>query len=188
MALEPDTVSLGGHRPPELEDMTRRFKVSLALTLLVAMSELLPGMPLHTAVGAGVLTWVQLVLATPVVLWGGWPFLVRGWNSVKTWKLNMFTLIGLGAAYAFSVVATVMPGIFPDSFRSHGGTVGVYFEAAAVITVLVLVLVGQLLELRARRQTSSALTSLLKLAPTAARRVRDDGGEDDGALDEGEAP
>jgi Cu+-exporting ATPase len=187
MALEPRTVTRDEPPNPELVDMSRRLKLSIAptvLLLLLGMSDLAPGQPLQHAVSPATLDWVQLVLAAPVVLWAGWPFFQRGAMSLVRRSLNMFTLIalGTGAAYAFSVVATVAPGIFPASFRGMDGTVGVYFEAAAVITVLVLV--GQVLELRARGQTGSAIRALLHLAPKSARRVRDDGSEDDVPLDQ----
>ncbi|WP_405219804.1 copper-transporting P-type ATPase [Lentisalinibacter sediminis] len=187
MALEPEGVVTGEEDQSELRDMTRRFWISAAFTLplfLYAMGEMLPGQPLHGLVPAGLSQWLQLALATPVVLWGGWPFLVRGVQSVRTMNLNMFTLIGLGVsvAYGFSVVATVAPGLFPASFRDASGRVGVYYEAAAVITTLVLL--GQVLELRARRATSGAIRSLLELAPADARRIREDGTEEDVPLDE----
>src|SRR5438876_2650883 len=186
MALEPRTVTGEEETNPELVDMTRRFWISLTLTapvLLLAMAEMLPGQPLQQALSARLLTWLQLVLATPVVLWGGWPFFQRGWASLVNRSLNMFTLIaiGTGTAYCYSVVATLFPHIFPDSFRGHGGEVAVYFEAAAVITTLVLL--GQVLELRARSQTSSAIKALLSLAPKTARVLRDDGSEEDIPLD-----
>jgi len=153
MALEPRTVSLEEEENPELADMTRRFWSSLLLTvplLLLAMSEMLPGRPVYHALSARLLTWVQSVFATPVVLWEGWPFFTRGWASLVNRSLNMFTLIaiGTGTAYVYSVIATLVPGLFPDSFRTHSGEVAVYFEAAAVITTLVLL--GQVLELRAQ--------------------------------------
>ena len=187
MALEPQTVSLEEEANPELVDMSRRFWLSLLLTvplLLLAMSEMLPGQPVQHAFSARLLTWVQLLFATPVVLWGGWPFLTRGWASLVNRSLNMFTLIaiGTGTAYIYSVIATLVPDIFPASFRTHGGAVAVYFEAAAVITTLVLL--GQVLELRARSQTSSAIKALLGLAPKMARRLRDDGSEEDVPLDQ----
>ncbi len=165
---------------PELDDMTRRFTWSLVFTaplLLVMVGDLIPGQPLMDLVSPSWLNWGQLLLATPVVLWGGWPFFVRGWASVVNRHLNMFTLIalGVGAACAYSVVATVAPQVFPPSFHSHGGTVAVYFEAAAVIVVLVLL--GQVLELRARSQTSTAIRNLLGLTPKVARRVDADGSE-----------
>ena len=186
MALEPRTVTGGEERNEELEDMTRRFKIGLVLTvplLLLAMSDLIPGQPIQHAVSMRLLTLVQLVLATPVVLWGGWPFFQRGWASIVNLSLNMFTLIaiGTGVAYWYSVVATFFPQIFPASFRGHGGEVGVYFETSAVITVLVLL--GQVLELRARSQTSSAIRALLGLAPKTARVIRDDGNEEEISLD-----
>jgi Cu+-exporting ATPase len=173
MALEPRVVTLDD-RNPELDDMTRRFRWSLALALPILafmVSEVLPGQPLQRALRPSWLTWSQFLLATPVVLWGGWPFFVRGWASVVNRHLNMFTLIalGVGAAYVFSVVATLAPGLFPDSFRTHGNQIALYFEPAAVIVVLVLL--GQVLELRARSRTSSAIKKLLGLAPTTARRI-----------------
>jgi Cu+-exporting ATPase len=182
MALEPRTVSGEQGPDPELVDMTRRFWVSLVLTLpLLAgvMGDMLPGQPIRHLIPARPLAWAQLILATPVVLWGGWSFFTRGWTSIVNRSLNMFTLIalGTGVAWAYSVVATVAPGLFPESFRTHGGEVGLYFEAAAVITVLVLL--GQMLELRARSQTSSAIRVLLALAPKTARRVHDDGSDEE---------
>src|SRR2546427_5653521 len=170
MALEPMTVTADEGRNPELVDMTRRFWIGLALTvpLLTSMvGDRLPGEPLRHLISPRVSAWVQLVLATPVVLWAGWPFFVRGWASIVNRSLNMFTLIalGTGTAYLYSVAATVAPGLFPESFRAHGGEVGLYFEAAVVITVLVLL--GQVLELRARSRTSSAIKALLHLAPPA---------------------
>jgi Cu+-exporting ATPase len=186
MALEPQTVSAAEGPDPELVDMTRRFWIGLVLTLpLLAfvMGDMLPGQPLRHLIPGRVSAWLQLVLATPVVLWAGWPFFARGWASVVNRSLNMFTLIalGVGMAYMYSVVGTLAPGLFPPSFRPHGGEVGLYFEAAAVITVLVLL--GQVLELRARSQTSSAIRALLRLAPPTARRVRDDGTEEDVPLE-----
>jgi Cu+-exporting ATPase len=182
MALEPRTVSVEEEVNPELVDMTRRFWISLIFTVPLlgfVMSEILPGQPVKHVVSTRVITWVQLILATPVVLWGGWPFFARGWASLINRSLNMFTLIaiGIGTAYGYSVVATLVPGIFPASFRVHGGEVAVYFEAAAVITALVLL--GQVLELHARSQTSSAIKALLGLAPKTARRLQDDGTEED---------
>ena len=176
MALEPVNVSLEEQPNEELEDMTRRFRWSLALTvpiLLLMLDEFLPGHPLHARIDARLLNWIELALATPVVLWGGWPFFVRGWASLVNRHLNMFTLIalGVGAAYGFSVVATLAPDLFPHAFRM-GGAVAVYFEPAAAIVVLVLL--GQVLELRARSRTSAAIRSLLGLAPKTARRI--DGG------------
>ncbi len=186
MALEPMTVTADEGLDPELIGMTRRFWIGLALTapLLVFMiGDMLPGQPLRHLVSPRVTAWTQLVLATPVVLWCGWPFFVRGWQSLVNRSLNMFTLIALGTglAYAYSVVATLAPGLFPAAFRTHGGEVGLYFEAAAVITVLVLL--GQVLELRARSQTSGVIRALLGLAPRTARRVRASGGDEDVALE-----
>ena len=185
MALEPRTATLE-EDTSELDDMRRRFWVSAALSLpllALAMSEMLPGDPLRMAVGPGLVSWVQLALAAPVVLWGGWPFFVRAWYSIVTRNLNMFTLIGLGVAVAFiySLVATLAPQIFPASFRDHMGNVPVYFEAAAVITTLVLL--GQVLELKARSSTSAALRALLGLAPKTARRILRDGTDEDVPLD-----
>jgi P-type Cu+ transporter len=185
MALEPETATLNDGPNPELLDMTRRFWLGLILTVPVFVlgmgGDLLPG--LHRLLSDRVSVWVQLVFATPVVLWAGWPFLARGWASVRSRNLNMFTLIAMGIAiaWAYSVVATVAPGLFPPGFRMEGGTVGVYFEAAALITVLALL--GQVLELRARSQTSGALRALLDLAPKSARRIRGDGGEEDVAIE-----
>ena len=172
MALEPVTVTADTGPSPELADMTRRFWVGVALSvpvLLLGMGgDLFPA--IHDVISEKASAWIQLVLATPVVLWAGWPFFERGWTSVRTMKLNMFTLIamGTGVAWLFSVVATVAPGIFPDAFRMDG-VVDVYFEAAAVITTLVLL--GQVLELRAREQTSGAIRALLDLTPETARRI-----------------
>ena len=185
MALEPEEPTADA-ADPELADMTRRFWVSLVLTapvFAVGMSDLIPGQPLQHAAPAWALRWGQFALATPVVLWGGWPFFQRCWASIAALRLNMFTLIGLGTgvAYAYSVVATLAPGIFPPSFRGHGGQPAVYFEAAAVITTLVLL--GQMLELRARGRTSGALRALLNLAPKTARIVRPDGAEENVPLD-----
>jgi Cu+-exporting ATPase len=185
MALEPVEVTLD-EQNPELDDMERRFRWSVALpapVLAVMMSEFLPGQPLQHLVPPAMMTWSQFLLATPVVLWGGWPFFVRGWASIVNRHLNMFTLIalGVGAAYVFSVVATLAPGLFPASFRTHGDQVGAYFEAAAVIVTLVLL--GQVLELRARSRTSSAIRKLLGLTPTTARRIDDAGHETDVPLE-----
>jgi P-type Cu+ transporter len=187
MALEPLEISLEETGNPELDDMTRRFWIGAALTaplLALMVSEFLPLRWLQHAVAAPWLSWIQGALATPVVLWAGWPFFQRGWTSVRTRHLNMFTLIalGVGAAYSFSVVATIAPGLFPASFRGHGEAIGVYFEPAAVIVVLVLL--GQVLELRARSRTGSAIRALLGLAPTTARRVGADGAETDVPLAE----
>lgn len=186
MALEPVEFSEIEEENPELASMTRRFYASLALTLpvfAIAMGEMIPGNPLANAFAAPTLLWLQLLLATPVVLWCGWPFLERGWASLRSRHLNMFTLIvtGTGSAWLYSIVATVAPDIFPGSFRDSDGTVAVYFEAAAVI--ITLVLLGQVLELRARSQTGAAIRALLGLAPKTARRVNEDGSEEDVALD-----
>jgi Cu+-exporting ATPase len=185
MALEPRVVTLE-EKNPELDDMTRRFRVSLLLTLpilAVMIAEFLPGQPLHHALPSGLLNWLELAVAAPVVLWGGWPFFERGWASIVNRHLNMFTLIalGVGAAFAYSVVATIAPGLFPESFRM-AGQVAVYFEPAAVIVVLVLL--GQVLELRARSRTSAAIRNLLSLAPKTARRIDPDGTERDVPLEE----
>lgn len=183
MALEPRTVLPEDVPDPELKSMWLRFRVGLGLTvplLVLAMSDMIPGQPVQHAVPASVLAWAQLVLATPVVLWGGWPFFQRGWASVRNRHLNMFTLIalGTGAAYVFSVFATLFPHVLPQGLRTgHGGTAPLYFEAAAVIVTLVAL--GQVLELRARHATSGALRSLLSLAPPVARRMREDGHEED---------
>jgi Cu+-exporting ATPase len=184
MALEPRTVTLAETSNPELRDMSRRFWVSAALTLPIfaaAMAEMF-GAPLHRLRGGGP-QWFELALATPVVLWGGWPFFQRGWASVVNRHLNMFTLIalGTGVAFAFSAFATLFPGFVPASVRGHDGAVPVYFEAASVITVLVLM--GQVLELRARQATSGAIRALLQLAPKTARRLDDDGRESDVGLE-----
>ena len=185
MALEPRTATVEEDNA-ELNDMKRRFWVAVALSLplfLIAMSEMIPGDPARTLLGPRVSTWVSLLLATPVVLWCGWPFFVRAWYSLVNRSLNMFTLIGLGVgvAYVYSVIATLMPQIFPASFRDHMGNVPVYFEAAAVITTLVLL--GQVLELKARSSTGAAIRSLLGLAPKTARRIGPDGSEHDVPLD-----
>ena len=186
MALEPRTVTLEEENE-ELNDMRRRFWTSTVLTLpllVLAMSEVIPGDPVRSFLGGTSVPWISLALATPVVLWGGWPFFVRAWYSVVNRSLNMFTLIGLGVsvAYLYSVVATLLPQIFPASFRDHMGNVPVYFEAAAVITTLVLL--GQVLELKARSSTSAAIKALLGLAPKTARRIARDGSEQDVPLDQ----
>ncbi len=184
MALEPDVVSLDAPPNPELADMTRRFWIGLVLALPAIVLE----MGGHLAGGHGLIdptlsNWIQFASATPVVLWAGWPFFVRGWQSLITRNLNMFTLIavGTGVAYLYSVVGTIAPGIFPATFRGHGGAVAVYFESAAVITVLVLL--GQVLELRAREATSGAIKALLQLAPKTARRIGDDGADHEVEID-----
>ena len=186
MALEPRTVLQEEEENPELIDMRRRFKISLILTVpvfFIAMHGLIPGFSLRQFVSSDFLKWIELVLATPVVLWGGYPFFVRGWQSIVNRSPNMFTLIGLGVgvAYIYSTIATLFPGIFPASFKSHG-EIGIYFEAAAVIVTLVLL--GQVLELRARGQTGAAIRALLGLAPKTARRVKEDGAEEDVPLDQ----
>src|SRR5512143_2082643 len=186
MALEPRTVSLAEEENPELMSMTRRFWTGVVLSLplvIIAMRDYIPGLSLERLVSHTTLKWLELSLATPVVLWGGWPFFERGWTSVVTWSPNMFALIGLGVAiaYAYSLVAALMPGMFPDAFRGANGEVGTYFEAAAVITTLVLL--GQVLELRARSKTGAAIKALLRLAPKTARRVKD-GTEEDIPLDQ----
>ena len=186
MALEPRTVTLEEEKNPELVDMSRRFWIGVILTtplLIIAMGDYLPGRPLERLISMQTKGWSELVLATPVVLWGGWPFFVRAWQSVVNRSLNMFTLIGLGVAiaYAYSVVAKIFPDIFPESFRKEG-VVPVYFEVAAVITTLVLL--GQVLELKARSRTGAAIKALLGLAPKNARRIREDGTEEDVPLDD----
>ena len=187
MALEPRTVTLDGEENLELRDMSRRFWVSVALAapvLFLAMADMVPGRLVGHLVSARAVTWIELMLATPVVLWGGWPFFERGWQSIVNRSPNMFTLIalGVGTAYLYSVTATLFPGLFPDSFRGHSGEVPVYFEAAAIITALVLL--GQVLELRARSQTSGAIKALLGLAPKTARVIGDDGRESNVPLDQ----
>ncbi|MFW6322533.1 MAG: heavy metal translocating P-type ATPase [Guyparkeria sp.] len=184
MALEPETIGRDDGPNPELAEMTRRFWIGAALTLplfLIAMGGHLFGIDRWIAPQAN--HWIQLLLATPVVLWAGKPFFVRGWRSVVDRQLNMFTLIalGTGVAWAYSLIATVAPGLFPDAFRQSDGSVAVYFEAAAMITVLVLL--GQVLELRAREKTSGAIRALLDLAPTTARRIGEQG-EEEVSLDE----
>ena len=186
MALEPRTITAIEEENPELKDMTRRFWVSVILALpvfLLGMSDLLPGRPFERIASLNALGWIQLVLATPVVLWCGWPFFGRAWQSVINRSLNMFTLIGLGVAvaYVYSVIAKIAPEVFPLSFKEHG-VVPVYFEAAAVITALVLL--GQVLELKARGRTGAAIRALLDLAPKTARRIREDGREADVPLDQ----
>ena len=187
MALEPETVTAGEEDTGELDDMTHRFWVSAALSIplfIYAMGDLIPGKPFDSLLPSFWAPWVQFALATPVVLWGGWPFFVRGAASLRTINLNMFTLIalGVGVAYLFSVVATVAPGIFPAAFHGMHGNVAVYYEAAAVITTLVLL--GQVLELRARSQTSGAIRALLELAPPTARRIASDGSEEEVSIDD----
>jgi P-type Cu+ transporter len=184
MALEPLEPAAGGGPNPELADMTRRLWIGLALAVPVVVLEMAGHlMNLHMLLSPTASNWIQLVLATPVVLWAGWPFFVRGWQSLVSRNLNMFTLVamGTGVAWLYSMVATVAPNVFPPAFRGPDGAVAVYFEAAAVITVLVLL--GQVLELRAREQTSGAIKALLDLAPKTARRVRADGSDEEVALD-----
>ena len=183
MALEVKNITLGSETENhELKDMTRRFWISAILTVpvfLIGMSEMIPGQPLQHAVSPRILSWIQLLLTCPVVLWGGYPFFVRGWASIRNLSANMFTLIalGTGAAFIYSVVATLFPDFFPGSFRGHNGEVPVYFEAAAVITTLVLL--GQVLELHARDRTSHAIRDLLKLAPNTARLIESNNTEID---------
>ena len=184
MALEPELASAETGPNPELVDMTRRFWIALVLALPVIVLEMGGHFfGAHVWVAQTTSNWIQFVLATPVVWWAGWPFFVRGWQSLRTRNLNMFTLIamGVGVAYVYSAVATFAPGLFPDAFRVHDGAVPVYFEAAAVITLLVLL--GQVLELRARESTSGAIRALLDLAPKTARRVANDGSDEEIALD-----
>jgi heavy metal translocating P-type ATPase len=185
MALEPEIVSADTQPNPELADMTRRFWIGLALSAPVFALEMGGHLiELHQWLGQQTWNWIQFVLATPVVLWAGWPFFERAWTSLKTRNLNMFTLIAMGTsvAWVYSIVATVWPGLFPATMRGHDGSVAVYFEAAAVITVLVLL--GQMLELRAREQSSGAIRALLNLSPKMARRIKPDGAdEEDVSLD-----
>lgn len=187
MALEPEAFSLDSGPDPEYIDMRRRFWVSAVFTIplvILAMGELIPSNPFEGWLDPQTGQWLQLLLASPVILWGAWPFFVRGIRSVKTMNLNMFTLIGLGVAvaYGFSVFATLSPGVFPSAFRGENGNVAVYFEAAAVIATLVLL--GQVLELKARGQTSSALRALLELAPPVAIRLNENGSEEEISLDQ----
>ena len=180
------TVTAEEPENPELVDMTRRFRVSAVLTLpllIIAMGGMLPGVSFEWLGSHRVLAWLELALATPVVLWGGWPFFQRGWASMKTRNLNMFTLIalGTGVAYAYSVIATIAPDLFPAAFRDANGRVAVYFEAAAMIVTLVLV--GQVMELRARNRTGAAIRALLGLAPSTARRIDANGAEEDVPLE-----
>ncbi len=186
MALEPMVVDAPEEENPELRDMRRRFLFAVVLTLplvAIAMIDMLPGRPLSGLLPGHSRVFIELALATPVCLWAAWPFYVRAVRSLKNLSLNMFTLIGLGVsvAYSYSLVATLLPGVFPDSFRGHGGEVGVYFEAATVIVTLILL--GQVLELRARSQTGAAIKQLLGMAAKTARRIRDDGSEEDVPLE-----
>lgn len=187
MVLEPKNITADTEENRELAIMTRRFRICVFLTLpifLIAMSDVIPGQPLQKIVSPKVLIWIEFVLAIPVVLWGAWPFFLRGWRSIVSRNFNMFTLIslGVGVAFIYSVVATLAPHIFPQSLRNEQGLVAVYFEAAAVITTLVLL--GQILELRARNRTSSAIKALLNLAPKKVRLIKDDGTEVEIPLDE----
>ncbi len=187
MDLEPMIVTTDQKPDPELGSMTRRFYISACFSLpvfFIAMSDMIPGQPLQQQVSASLLIWIQLILSTPVIIWAARPFFARGWRSVVNRHLNMFTLIsvGVGVAYGYSLVATIAPSIFPESFRDEYGQVAVYFEAAAVITTLVLL--GQVLELRARSRTSSAIRALLDLAPKTARRISDNKNEEDVPLDQ----
>jgi Cu+-exporting ATPase len=186
MALEPVQASQVEPENPELVDMTRRFWLALLFTLplvFVAMGDLLPGRPVSQLLSTRTRVWVELGLAVPVCLWSAWPFHVRFVQSLENKSLNMFTLIGLGVSVAFgySLVATLAPASFPQSFRTEGGQVGVYFEAAAVIVTLILL--GQVLELRARSQTGTAIKKLLGLAAKSARRISEDGSEEDVPLE-----
>jgi Cu+-exporting ATPase len=184
MALEPELATADSGPNPELVDMTRRFWIGTMLTLPVVALEMAQHVgAAHAWLGQTQLNWIQFALATPVVLWAGWPFFVRGWQSLITRNLNMFTLIalGVGVAYGYSVVATLAANLFPAAFRAHDGAVAVYFEAAAAITVLVLL--GQVLELRARERTSGAIRALLDLAPKMARRVNHDGEDEEIPID-----
>ncbi len=186
MALEPMTPSADDEDDGELNDMTRRFWVGVVFTLPVLVLAMGPlaGLPVSEWIGHTLSRWLELLLATPVILWAGWPFFVRGYHSIISWNPNMFTLISIGvaAAWGYSIVATLAPGLFPDSFRDASGSVGVYFEAAAVI--ITLVLLGQVLELRARRRTSGAIRALLDLAAKTARRIDADGNETEVPLDD----
>lgn len=187
MALEPRTITVEEEESPELKDMTRHFRIALAFSVpvvFIAMGHLFPGHLLERIALPQTMGWVEMTFATPVVLWAGWPFFQRFWTSLVNRNLNMFTLIGLGVgvAYLYSVIAKLFPHIFPASFRDASGQVAVYFEAAAIITTLVLL--GQVLELKARSRTGAAIRALLGLAPKTARRIRDDGGEEDVPLSE----
>ena len=187
MALEPEGIVVGEEDTSELDDMTRRFWISAIFTVplaIYAMGDLIPGKPLEGLLPAGWAQWAQFALAVPVVLWGGWPFFQRGARSLRTMNLNMFTLIslGVGVAFIFSLVATALPGIFPHAFRNEAGEVSVYFEAAAVITTLVLL--GQVLELRARSATSGAIRALLELTPPTANRIMADGQDEEVSVDD----
>lgn len=187
MALEPKTVTTGEAENPEFIDMVHRFKISTVLSvplIYIAMGGLIPPIAPHKFISMEILKWLELILATPVVLWGGWPFFVRGWRSIVDRSPNMFTLIGLGVgvAYADSLISALFPELFPASFRDKQGNVATYFEAAAVIVTLVLL--GQVLELKARGRTGAAIRALLGLAPKTARKVQEDGAERDVPLDQ----
>jgi Cu+-exporting ATPase len=187
MALEPEDVSLDSEDSPELTDFTRRLKISALFTVplfLLSMSDVIPGQPIQNALPWWLYSGAQLLLATPVVAWGGWPFFARGWASVRSRNLNMFTLIAIGtsASYVYSTFATFFPHLLPEGLRAHGGMTPLYFEAASVITTLVLL--GQVLELRARHQTGNAIRALLGLTPKTARKVAEDGGEQDIPLEQ----
>ena len=186
MTLEPLTATAETGPSPELIDMSRRFWIALVLTLPVFVLEMgshIPALDLARTISMTTSTWIQFALSTPVVLWAGWPFFARGWASLRNRSLNMFTLIalGVGVAYLYSLVATFLPDLFPMEIR-HQGMIAVYYEAAAVITVLVLL--GQVLELRAREQTGGAIRALLKLAPKSARRINADGHDEEVALEQ----
>src|SRR5438067_3156983 len=186
MALEPVTISAAPEENAELRSMSRRFCVSVALSIpiaLLAMGGMISALQLGERLGMGTINWIEFALASPIVLWGAWPFFQRAWASVVNRRANMFTLIGLGiaAAYIYSAVATAAPGVLPESFRDASGQAEVYFEVAAFVTVLVLL--GQVLELRARSQTSSAIRALLDLSPKRARRIHQDGSEEDVSLE-----
>src|SRR5437762_2526052 len=182
MALEPVASSAAPEENAELRSMSRRFWVGVALSIpiaLLAMGGMISALQLGERLGMGTINWIEFALASPIVLWGAWPFFQRAWASVVNRRANMFTLIGLGiaAAYIYSAVATAAPGVLPESFRDASGQAEVYFEVAAFVTVLVLL--GQVLELRARSQTSSAIRGLLDLSPKIARRVLSGGLEED---------
>jgi Cu+-exporting ATPase len=187
MDLEPSVVASDEEGDPELARMSRRFWVSVGFSLpvfLIAMSDMIPGQPLQQQISSKLLTWIQFILATPVVIWAARSFFARGWRSIVNRHLNMFTLVsvGIGVAYCYSLIATIMPFVYPESFRDAHGQVPVYFEAAAVITTLVLL--GQVLELRARSRTSSAIRELLNLAPKTARLINDNDLEEEVSLDQ----
>jgi Cu+-exporting ATPase len=183
MTLEPVSPVEESGPSAQLTDMTRRFWIGTVLALPAVALEMGAHFPGHRYISPQLSIWLQFLLATPVVLWAGWPFFVRGWASVRNRSLNMFSLIalGVGAAYLYSLAATFGPTLFPESLRQDG-IVAVYYEAAAVITVLVLL--GQVLELRAREQTGSAIRALLNLAPKTARRIRDDGNDEEIPLEQ----